>query len=126
MTAVGGSVKLPLFVLVSLLICSSLGNQLKQTCKNGRPACGNCCNFAFYKCSYLCPKCPKFGSYDPCYLHEDNSNYMKFFKSKRCPSLCNMKRGRELQSDDPYVSQGNTLSALPHQSVENREEITTF
>ena len=126
MAAVGGSVKLPLFVLVSLLICSSLGS-LKQTCRKNRySTCGSCCGRAHRNCKLLCGNCLKFKGLTKCEVDAANKNYMKYFKSSGCMSECNMIVGRELQSDDSDVFQGNTLSPSAYKLAENGEEIGTF
>ena len=122
MAAVGASVNLTLFVLVSLLICSSLGS-LKETCRKNRySACGSCCIRAHRKCKLLCGNCPN----SKCDVDAANKDYMKYFSSSGCMSLCNMIVGRELQSDDSDVFQGNTLSPSAYKLVENGEEIGTF
>lgn len=131
MTTVRRSVRLALLILVSMVIYSSvLGNKLLQTCKTtSMPLCGQCCSLARYKCNFFCPRlnCPVFpGTTDACYIHEDNPSYMTFFKSKGCKTHCKMKTGREIQSDDPYVSPGIAQSSQPYDVVDNEGKIDTF
>ncbi len=109
MSAIGRSVKMVILLLVSTVVCSSLGNVLLNTyCpyKNDYlyPNCGNCCTDALRSCKTLCKGCPVWKNKTRCYVHKDNPNYWKYFTSKKCHVTCklNTKQGRELDNEAFY------------------------
>ncbi len=117
-------------VLVSMVIYSSLANDLQDSrCKwNSKwRGCGTCCQSAHAACATYCVSCPLYVglNHDPCFIHEKNKLYMKYFSSKGCHQKCGMSpqkhisffkkdaphffskmNVREFQSDDnaPYSS----------------------
>ena len=99
-----------LLVLVSMAIHSSSANEIMKRCKyNSKysPSCMLCCQEAMKECRLRCTTCipPSFApAGEICFVHKNNLNYMRYFRSKKCHSKCGLTQnyGRELGNDVPY------------------------
>ena len=108
MSAVGGFLKIAI-LLVSMVIYSSLAAQtniVQDRCKYRSPywpPCGICCQKAQIVCNTYCKGCPAWKNKQPCFVHLNNTNYMKYFYTKDCHKKCGLtKPGRELENDASY------------------------
>ena len=87
-----------MLLLVAMRTHSSFANDLKNNrCKwNSKwTGCGQCCLVAYKKCVLYCVGCPAYSgskTKDPCFIHENNKQYMKYFRSKNCGSKCGLPK----------------------------------
>jgi hypothetical protein len=110
MSAVGGFVKIAILLLVSMVIYSSLAAQtniVQNRCNYTSPywknGCGICCQKAQLVCNTYCKGCLAWKNKQPCFVHLNNKNYMKYFYTKDCHKKCGLtKPGRELENDASY------------------------
>ena len=90
-------------VLVSMVICSSLANDLQNNrCKwNSKwPTCGTCCQNARLTCITYCVGCKASKFKDPCYIDKSNKIYMIYFYSAYCHLKCGLPRQKKARQID--------------------------
>ena len=85
-------------VFVEMYAPSTTANDLQDNrChhKSKWLKCGPCCQRAKRSCRLHCKGCkpyPGDKNKDPCYVHRNNTNYMKYFYLKGCGQKCGIPK----------------------------------